>query len=269
MISNLLFSTSNLSLIFMLFSTLTTSTVFKHNYFIWCFMTFIFVLFFLSVLLLSTFPAPNTWILGLGLVFGCALFFLHSPCWIKPSYLNPSGEPAVPRSPQLSVSSLRSSSHSSPILSWCWPNPLAANGKPERRWHLPERQLRHRRWGSGLHQSVPHSAVLSIYRVPLQQVGPGPSPWTCSGQVSIRGQHPKGPKVREKKKHLRSGLLMKPFALLPLHFHKTYWRPDSPKKTFFQALPLTEKTYWYWHHLEVNNKWVPKISVSTTVCCNR
>lgn len=57
--------------------------------------------------------------------------------------MKPSDEPVVPRGPQLSPLSPRSSSCFSPVLPWCRPNPSAANRKPERRRHLSERQLRH------------------------------------------------------------------------------------------------------------------------------
>lgn len=99
------------------------------------------------------------------------------PCSLPSSSTsNPSGEPVVPRGPQLSALSLRSSFHFSPTLPRCRPNPLTANGKPERHRHLPERQLCHRRRGGRLRQSVPHSAVLSVDRVALQQVRPRPPP---------------------------------------------------------------------------------------------
>lgn len=112
-------------------------------------------------------------------------------------YIKPSGEPIVPRGPQLSALSLRPSSCFSPAFPRCRPNPLAANRKPKRHGHLSKRQLCRRRRGSWLRQPVPHSAVLPIHRVALQQVGPCPPPWGCPRPVSISGQHPEGPKVRK------------------------------------------------------------------------
>ena len=112
-------------------------------------------------------------------------------------YTKPSGEPVVPRGPQLSALSLRSSSCFSPAFPRCRPNPLAANGKPVSHSHFSERQLRHRRWGGWLRKPIPHSSVLPIHRVALQQIRPCPPPWGGSGPVTISGQYPEGPKVRK------------------------------------------------------------------------
>lgn len=141
-----------------------------------------------------------TCILVLALVFGCDFFFFllaHSLPIL--GFIKPSGEPVVPRGPQLSALSLRSSSCSSPAFPRCWPNPLAANRKPDSHSQLSKRQLRHRRQCGWLRQPVPHSAVLPIHRVALQQVRPRPPPWGRPGSISISGQHPEGPKVRNKK----------------------------------------------------------------------
>lgn len=119
-----------------------------------------------------------------------------TPCPLH-GYTKRSGEPVVPRDPQLSALSLRSSSCFSPAFPRCRPNPLAANGKPVRHSHFSERQLRHRRWGGWLRKPVPHSSVLPIHRVALQQVRPRPPPWGGPGPVTISGQYPEGPKVRK------------------------------------------------------------------------
>lgn len=111
--------------------------------------------------------------------------------------IEPSGEPVIPRSPQLSALSLRSSSCFSSTFPWCRPNPLAANGKPKCHGHLSKRELCHRSRGGWLCQPVSHTAVLPIHRVALQQIRPRPPPWGCFGQVSISGQYPEGPKVRQ------------------------------------------------------------------------
>ncbi len=129
-------------------------------------------------------------ILVLALVCGCSLPLL--------GYIKPSGEPVVPRGPQLSTLSLRSSSCFSPAFPRCRPNPLAANGKPDHCGQLSKRQLRHRRRSSRLRQPLPHSAVLPNHRVALQQVGPRPPTRGRPGTVSVSGQYPEGPKVRKK-----------------------------------------------------------------------
>ena len=154
----------------------------------------------------------------------CLVAKSSSPTHPRPllGHIKPSGEPVVPRGPQLSALSLRSSSCFSPAFPRCRPNPLAANGKPERNGHLSKRQLCHRRRGGRLRQPVPHPPVLPVHRVALQQVGPRPPPRGRPGPVSVSGQYPEGPKVRKNKTSLMrisSGLLMKPFVLLPFHFH--------------------------------------------------
>lgn len=187
---------------------------------------FFFLLLPLSAFLLCHFvPLLLVLLLSFSLcVCVCASLWFLLPPLSRPllGYIKPSGEPIVPRGPQLSALSLRYSSCSSPAFPRCRPNPLAANWKPERHVHISERQLRHRRRGGRLRQPVPHSAVLPVHRVALQQVGPRPPPWSRPGPVSISGQYPEGPKVRKKKKtfffRLSSGLLMKPFVplLFPL-----------------------------------------------------
>lgn len=205
--------------------------------YVWVFFVFFFLpfcFFFCAVLFhwcwccFCFFLIVSLCALVLALVFGSNFSVPRSPVLL--GYIKPSGEPVVPRGPELSALSLRSSSCFSPAFPWCRPNPLAANGKPERRGHLSERQLRHRRRGGWLRQPVPHSAVLPVHRVALQQVRPRPPPWGRPGPVSISGQYPEGPKVRKKTKTcwISSGLLMKPFVPLPFHFHWTYWGPDSP-----------------------------------------
>lgn len=149
-------------------------------------------------------------------MFGCDFVFARSLPLL--GYIKPSGEPVVPRSPQLSALSLHSPSCFSPAFPRCRSNPLAANGKPECHGHFPKRQFHHRRRGGRLRQSVPHSAVLPVYRVGLQQIGPHPAPRGCPGPLSISGQYPERPKVR-KTRHfylrISSGWLMNPFILLP------------------------------------------------------
>lgn len=132
------------------------------------------VFFICSALFHSCWCCALMWmcILLVALLFGCDFIFPHSLPLL--GYIKPSGEPTVPRSPQLSALSLHSSSCFSPAFPWCRPNPLAANWKPECHRYLSERQLRHRGWGCRLRQPVPHSAVLSIHRVALQQIGPRP-----------------------------------------------------------------------------------------------
>lgn len=142
----------------------------------------------------------------------CALV-CGSYCLLTPSpppflgYINPSGEPIVPRGPQLSVLSLLSSPYFSPGFPWCWPNPLAANGEPERHRHLSPRQLCLGRQRGRLRQPVPHSAVLPVHRVALQQVRPHPGPRGCLGTLSIGGQYPEGPKVKEERDKFMSNQL--------------------------------------------------------------
>lgn len=156
----------------------------------------------------------------------CDFVFAHSLPLL--GYIKPSGEPVVPRSPQLSALSLHSSSCFSPAFPWCRPNPLAANGKPECHGHLSKRQLRHRSRGGRLRQPVPHSAVLPIHRVALQQIWPCPPPWGRPGPVSISGQHSEGPKVRHFYSESALACWWNPLFCSLFHFHWTYWGPDSP-----------------------------------------
>ena len=151
---------------------------------------------------------------------GVWLWFLCAPLPALLGHIIPSGEPVVPRGPQLSALSLRSYSCFSPAFSRCRPNPLAANGKPEHHRHLSARQLRHRRRGSWLRQPVSHPAVLPVHWVALQQVRPCPPPRGFPGPLSICRQHPEGSKVRKNKNlfNLSSALALfrSPFPLSQL-----------------------------------------------------
>lgn len=129
----------------------------------------------------------------------CLVQISFSPFLPVLGFVKPSGEPVVPRGPQLSTLSSYSFSCFSPVFPRCRPNPLAANRKPERRRHLSKRQLCHGGRRGRLRQPVPHPAVLPVHRVALQQVGPGPAARGRPGTVSISGQHPEGPKVRQNK----------------------------------------------------------------------
>lgn len=183
-----------------------------------CFVIFCFLFFcFFS-------PVPFVLVL-LYILRGCASSCGHS-CLVQISFspflpvlgfVKPSGEPVVPRGPQLSTLSSYSFSCFSPVFPRCRPNPLAANRKPERRRYLSKRQLCYGGWRGRLRQPVPHPAVLPVHRVALQQVGPSPATRGCPGTVSISGQHPEGPKVRRNKSlslRINSGLSMTPFCSL-------------------------------------------------------
>lgn len=154
--------------------------------------------------------------------------------WFSPflppvlGFMKPSGEPVVPGGPQLSPLSPRSSSCFSPVFPWCRPNPFAANRKPECHRHLSKRQLRHGGGCSRLRQPVPHPAVLPVHWVALQQIGASTPTRGRSGSVPVSGQHPEGPEVR---RHVLFWLKLvrdAQYSTPPFHFHKTYWKPDSP-----------------------------------------
>ena len=151
------------------------------------------------------------------------LWFLCAPLPALLGHIKPSGEPVVPRGPQLSALSLRSYSCFSPAFSRCRPNPFAANGKPERHRHISARQLRHRGRGSRLRQPVSHSAVLPVHWVALQQVRPCPPPRGFPGPLSVCRQHPEGSKVSKNKNFFTSAQLwLVDEALcstLPVHSH--------------------------------------------------
>lgn len=147
----------------------------------------------------------------------CLVQILFSPFLPVLGFVKPSGEPVVPRGPQLSTLSPYSFSCFSPVFPRCRPNPLAANRKPERHRHLSKRQLCHGGRRGRLRQPVPHAAVLPVHWVALQQVGPGLATWGRPGSVSISGQHPEGPKVRQNKSlrlRINSGFSVTPFCSL-------------------------------------------------------
>lgn len=76
--------------------------------------------------------------------------FMHLYPVLFLKFINPSSQPVVPGSPQLSALSLHCSSSFSPTFSRCWPNPPAENRKSEYHRHLSKRKLCHRSWGRWL-----------------------------------------------------------------------------------------------------------------------